>query len=138
MQINKTEKQECQTWNVDVDVTDVSETRCNEESVGNCYQHTSSRSQNKLIVWRSSAIVERCLTVKSDKLILSTRITRSLCIEIAAVAKILSHTEEKEAGGHSTLLIKDFNYLQSDWAAVRLKIWFQDLKKSFKLYMTTL
>lgn len=45
IQINKMEKQECQTLNGDVDVTDVSETQCNRD---NQWQITTSTQVHKV------------------------------------------------------------------------------------------
>lgn len=75
------------------------------------------------------------ITAKSDKLPLSKHITKSLHIEISSVTDLLSHTEEKAAKEHSTLLIKDFNSFQRDRTVVMFKIRCQSLKKSFNLYI---
>lgn len=75
------------------------------------------------------------IAAKSDKLPLSKHITKSLHIEISSVTDLLSHTEEKAAKEHGTLLIKDFNSFQRDGTVVMFKIRCQSLKKSFNLYI---
>lgn len=91
--------------------------------------------KSKQVSVEGSAIHERCLTIKSDKLSPSKHITKSLHIEISSVTNLFSHIEEKEAEGHSTLLIKYFNVFKVDRSAVMFQIRCQSLKKSFNLYI---